>query len=128
MSKSMVLALAITESAAKSFREYGTSTIDRAAWNETLDSTQFQDLVFSNLKPARSLFSIKTSAPTLQDFRDFKNEYVANLPEYTRWGSVRAFFALLEAEKCLDGRVPEDFLSETAFDFVYEDCQEFLGE
>ena len=128
MSRSMVLALAITESAAKSFREYGSPTIDRAAWNETLDSKKFQDLVFSNLAPAKSLFSIKSSAPTLQDFRDFKNEYVANLSKYMQWGSVRAFFSLLEAEKYLEGRVPEDFLSETAFDYVYEDCQEFLGE
>ena len=128
MSKSMVLALAITESAARSFREFGRAAIDRAAWNETLDSKQFQELVFSNLKPVRSLFSISNSAPTLQDFRDFKNEYVTNLAQYMRWGSVKAFFALLEAEKHLDGRVPEDFLSETVFDYVYEDCQEFLGE
>ena len=128
MSKSMVLALAITESAAKSYREFGSNTLNRTAWNETLDAKQFQDLVFSNLKSAKSLFSIKSSAPTLQDFRDFKNEYSTNLAEYMRWGSVRAFFSLLEAEKYLEGRVPEDFLSGTAFDYVYEDCQEFLGE
>lgn len=128
MSKSMVLALAITESGAKSYREFGSNTLDRTAWNETLDAKQFQDLVFSNLKSAKRLFSIKSSAPTLQDFRDFKNEHSTNLAEYMRWGSVRAFFSLLEAEKYLEGRVPEDFLSDKAFDYVYEDCQEFLGE
>jgi hypothetical protein len=48
MSRSMVLALAITESTAKSFREYGSSTIDRSAWNETLDSIRCQDLVLDN--------------------------------------------------------------------------------
>jgi hypothetical protein len=45
-----------------------------------------------------------------------------------RWGSVRAFFALLEAEKELGERAPEDNFSEMAFDYVLEDCVEFLGE
>ena len=128
MSKAMVLALAITESAALSFRSSGQRMIERACWHETLDSSGFHKLVNNNLKPVKTLFFVQDNTPTLADFRDFKNEYVAEINEFMKWGSVRAFFALLEAEKELGERIPEDFFSETAFDYVLEDCQNFFGE
>lgn len=43
-------------------------------------------------------------------------------------GKCESFFSLLEAEKELGDRIPEDFFSEPAFDYVLEDCQEFLDE
>jgi len=120
--------LAITESAALSFRTTGQRVIERSCWHETLDSSGFHKLVKNNLKPTKTLFFLQDSSPTLADFRDFKNEHVADIKEFMQWGSVRAFFALLDAEKELIERVPEDHFSELAFDYVLEDCQEFLGE
>jgi len=128
MSRSVVLALAITESAALSFRTTGERVIERSCWHETLDSSRFHKLAKNNLKPTKTLFFLQDSSPTLADFRDFKNEHVADIKEFMQWGSVRAFFALLDAEKELIERVPEDHFSELAFDYVLEDCQEFLGE
>ena len=74
MSKATVLALAITEAATASFRASGKSNIERTIWHETLDSSDFQKLVYQNLKPVRSLFA-QSGQPTLADFRDFKNEF-----------------------------------------------------
>ncbi len=127
MSKPMALALAITESAALSFRSTGQKVIERSCWHETLDSKSFQELVLRNLKPIKTLFTVQNDTPTLADFQDFKNEYVAHLHEFMRWSSVRTVFALLEAEKELGDRAPEDYFPEMAFDYVLEDCQEFLG-
>jgi hypothetical protein len=127
MSKATVLALAITEAAAASFRASGTSNIERAIWHQTLDSSDFQKLVFQNIKPVRSFFT-RADQPTLADFRDFKNEYVAHLNDFMKWSSVRAFFLMLQAEKEMTDRVPEDFFSEILYDFIFEDCEEFLGE
>ena len=127
MSKATVLALAITESASSSFRASGQPVIERTIWHETLDSSDFQKLVIQNLSPARSFFS-RSNQPTLADFRDFKNEYVAHLNEFMRWSTVRAFFLMLQAEKEMSERIPEDFFSETLYDFILEDCEEFLSE
>ena len=127
MSKATVLALAITEAATASFRASGKSNIERTIWHETLDSSDFQKLVYQNLKPVRSLFA-QSGQPTLADFRDFKNEYVAHLNDFMKWSSVRAFFLMLQAEKEMKDRVPEDFFSEILYDFIFEDCEEFLSE
>ena len=35
---------------------------------------------------------------------------------------------MLQAEKEMTDRVPEDFFSEILYDFIFEDCEEFLSE
>ena len=128
MSKAIALALAITETATVSFYTTGNSVLEPSIWNKVLESSNFQNLVCHNIKPARNWLGIpiQESLPNIEDFRALKIDYGRRLDVFMKWDSVRAKFLMLEAERYMAERVPAGLFSETIYDFVLEDCIDYL--
>lgn len=129
MSKAIALALAITETAQVSYDSTSKPALTLDFWNRVLDSSQFQDLVYRNIKPEKNWLGIPMpdSLPTMNDFRDLKIEFSRRLDFFGSWASVRSLFLMLESEKLMTDRVPEGFFSEMLYDFVLEDCENYLS-
>ena len=128
MSKAIALALAITETATVSFHTTGKSVLDRSIWNQILESSSFQYLVCQNIKPPRNWFGVPIldSMPNIEDFRELEEDYEGSLGVFMAWDSVRAKFLMLEAERHMAKRVPDGLFAEMMYDFVLEDCVDYL--
>ena len=129
MSKAIALALAITETATISFHTTGKSTLDRGIWDKVLESSNYQSLVYQNIKPAKNWFGmpIQESMPNMDDFRELKIDYGRRLATFMGWDSVIAKFLMLEAERHMADRIPDGLFAETMYDFILEDCEEYLS-
>ena len=128
LSKSIALALAITETASVSFHTTGKPLLDKEIWNKLLESSNFQSLVYANLKPSKNWFGMPNadSLPNIEDFRELKVEFGRRLDLFSSWDSVRAKFLMLEAERVMADRVPDGLFAEMMYDFILEDCEEYL--
>lgn len=129
MSKAIALALAITETAQESFESTSSHALSLDVWNRVLESSRFQELVFRNIKPEKNWLGIPMpdSLPNMNDFRDLKIEFSRRLDFFSSWGSVKSMFLMLEAEKLMASKVPEGFFSEMLYDFILEDCEQYLA-
>lgn len=128
MSKAIALALAISETATVSFHTTGKSVLNRSTWSKILESSSFQNLVCQNIKPARNWLGVPIldSMPNIDDFRELKEVYGGSLDVFMAWDSVRAKFLMLEAERYMAERVPDGLFAEMMYDFVLEDCINYL--
>tara|TARA_Y100000991_G_scaffold202963_1_gene177257 strand:+ start:275 stop:487 length:213 start_codon:yes stop_codon:yes gene_type:complete len=64
--------------------------------------------------------------PNIEDFRELKEDYEGSLGVFMAWDSVKAKFLMLEAERHMAKRVPDGLFAEMMYDFVLEDCVDYL--
>ena len=60
-------------------------------------------------------------APSPEDYRELGQKHADSLSRWEQWGSVRAFFHVLDAEVALEGLADGPFLSELVGDILEED-------
>ena len=59
--------------------------------------------------------------PSLEDYRELGQKHADSLSRWEQWGSVRAFFHVLDAEVALEGLADGPFLSELVGDILEDD-------
>ena len=59
--------------------------------------------------------------PSPEDYRELGQKHADSLSRWEQWGSVRAFFHVLDAEVALEGLADGPFLSELVGDILEDD-------
>ena len=59
--------------------------------------------------------------PSPEDYRELGQKHADSLCRWEQWGSVRAFFHVLDAEVALEGLAEGPFLSELVGDILKDD-------
>ena len=59
--------------------------------------------------------------PSPEDYRELAQKHADSLSRWEQWGSVRAFFHVLDAEVALEGLADGPFLSELVGDILEDD-------
>lgn len=98
--------------------------LDPEIWMKVFADRDFQEACNGLLaKEAKKGLFARPSAdvPSSEDYRELGQKHADSLSRWEQWGSVRAFFHVLDAEVALEGLADGPFLSELVGDILEDD-------
>ena len=118
-----MLAAALMETARLCHPRLG-HKLDQETWMKVFVDRHFQEacngLVAKETK--KGLFAKPSAqAPGPEDYRELGQKHADSLSRWEQWGSVRAFFHVLDAEVALEGLADGPFLSHLVGDILEDD-------
>jgi len=77
--------------------------------------------VFADRDFQEACNGLLAKVPSPEDYRELGQKHADSLSRWEQWGSVRAFFHVLDAEVALEGLADGPFLSELVGDILEDD-------
>ena len=98
--------------------------LDPETWMKVFADRDFQEACNGLLakETKKGLFAkLSVEVPSPEDYRELGQKHADSLSRWEQWGSVRAFFHVLDAEVALEGLADGPFLSELVGDILEDD-------